>query len=39
MTTFNEKLTIEQNLKLQGEIIGLEKVIRILTNKEINNPF
>jgi hypothetical protein len=23
----------EQKLKLQGEIIGLEKVIRILTNK------
>jgi hypothetical protein len=29
----------EHKLKLQGEIIGLEKVIRILTNKENNIPF
>ena len=34
----NQRL-LEQKLKLQGEIIGLEKVIRILTNKESNPPF
>lgn len=29
----------EQNLKLEGTVIGLEAVIRILTNKESNPPF